>query len=236
MTIEEAFGAVIRRLRKERDLSQDELSTISSLDRAFISKLECGKQQPTLVTMLELASALNVSVTRMLAETELLLSYNKVRIYRNDLLFTTFEKQWSQSGVKFMSNNPGKSCKETILIVDDEVFLRQFLADLLESEGYNVILAEDGLDAVAKYADNPDHIDLILMDVMMPRKDGVTANKDITALDPHAKILMMSGYNAFNLGDIEKLNFIEKPMFPDMLLANIRNLLDSSNELSLSAN
>ena len=80
LTIEMAFGIVIRRLRKEQLLSQEELSRISSLDRGFISQLERGKQKPTIITIFELAAALNVSATRILNETDLLLWFNKVKL------------------------------------------------------------------------------------------------------------------------------------------------------------
>ena len=92
MTIEEAFGIVIRRLRKERGLSQDELSNMSSLDRGFISQIERGKQQPTLLTMFGLASALKVSAARVIYEAELLLTFNGSKIIDHKIVASQFEK------------------------------------------------------------------------------------------------------------------------------------------------
>lgn len=60
MTLEAAFGHVIRRLRTEKGLTQDALSVSSALDRSFISQLECGTKQPSLITIFQLARALNV--------------------------------------------------------------------------------------------------------------------------------------------------------------------------------
>ena len=235
MTIEEAFGIVVRRMRKERLLSQDELSGISSLDRVFISRLERGKQQPTLVTIFELASALDVSATRIVTEVELLLWFHNIKgkFNRIDPLHITYEKLWEHFGESLMSTDFGTSSEETILLVEDEIHVRKFLSDALRSVGYKVIVAVDGQEAVDKYRENPAGVDLVLMDIMMPRKDGVTAHKEIMALNPAAKILMMSGYSAVSLGNIDDLNFIQKPMAPSMLFANIRGMLDSRHEMLL---
>lgn len=228
MTIEEAFGAVIRRLRKERLLSQEELSLSSSLGRAFISQLERGKQQPTLVTIFELAKALNVPASRILTEIELLLQFNNQQQgkCKNDPDFMSIGWKCSQEEYMLIQCSEFKG-GETILLVDDEIQLREMLCDLLLQFGYNVILAEDGQDAVDKYKENAEGISMILMDVMMPRKDGIMAKKEIIEYNPQALVLLMSAYAANNLGNIEDLNFIQKPMLPAVLLKNIRQLLDT---------
>ncbi|MDD2541480.1 MAG: helix-turn-helix transcriptional regulator, partial [Desulfuromonadaceae bacterium] len=95
MTIEKAFGIVIRRLRKELLLSQEELSAISSLDRVFISRLERGIQQPKLVTIFQLATALKVSVSRVFLETELLLCFNKSSICKPGVNSDDFSIFWN---------------------------------------------------------------------------------------------------------------------------------------------
>ena len=70
MTIEEAFGEVIRELRKEQQISQDKLAEVSNLDRSFISLLECGHKQPSLITIFQLAKAFNLSVSRIMSLVE----------------------------------------------------------------------------------------------------------------------------------------------------------------------
>lgn len=230
MTIEEAFGIVIRKLRKERFLSQDELSIKSSLDRGFISQLERGKQQPTLVTMFGLAAALNFSVSRMLAAAELLLDLNKSNCIRSNMNFNTNEKLIALWKGASMGGVPLETCDKTILLVEDEVHLRRFLADYLNSQGFYVIVAEDGQEGVNKYKENIDGIDLVLMDIMMPNKDGITAKNEIIKIDPQAIILLMSGYSETSLGGLSDLNFIQKPMLPAKLLVNIRELLDLKEE------
>jgi transcriptional regulator with XRE-family HTH domain len=70
MTIEEAFGQTIRELRKSKKLSQEALSDLSSLDRSFISQLECGNKQPSLVTIFQLAEAFNMSAANIISMVE----------------------------------------------------------------------------------------------------------------------------------------------------------------------
>lgn len=74
MTIEKKFGCVLRKIRKNKKISQDELALTSWLDRTFISQLECGKKQPSLVTIIQLARSLNVSTSYIMSEVDKLLS------------------------------------------------------------------------------------------------------------------------------------------------------------------
>lgn len=75
MTLEAAFGNVIRQLRAEKGLSQEKLSFESGLDRSYISQLECGLRQPSLVTIFQLAKALQTSPAHIIAAVESL--YNQ---------------------------------------------------------------------------------------------------------------------------------------------------------------
>jgi transcriptional regulator with XRE-family HTH domain len=65
LTIEEAFGEVIRELRKVNQISQEKLAEISKLDRSFISLLECGRKQPSLVTIFQLVKAFDLSASKI---------------------------------------------------------------------------------------------------------------------------------------------------------------------------
>jgi DNA-binding response OmpR family regulator len=115
---------------------------------------------------------------------------------------------------------------ETILLVEDERSIREFLTDALTSYGHAVITATDGQDAVEKFQENLDRIDLILMDITMPRKDGIAAYKEIMALKPQTKVLLMSGYSPSAVMNLERSHFIQKPMLPAILLTRIRKILD----------
>jgi transcriptional regulator with XRE-family HTH domain len=70
LTIEEAFGQIIKSFRKRVKFSQEKLADISMLDRSFISLLENGKKQPSLVTIFQLAKALNSTPSKILAAVE----------------------------------------------------------------------------------------------------------------------------------------------------------------------
>lgn len=70
MTIEEAFGEVIRELRKDYQISQEKLADLSNLDRSFISLLECGHKQPSLITIFQLAKAFKLSASNIMSLVE----------------------------------------------------------------------------------------------------------------------------------------------------------------------
>ena len=70
LTIETAFGEVIRELRKQKKLSQEDVAHESGLDRSFISLLETGRQQPSLITIFQLAKALGISAGELITAVE----------------------------------------------------------------------------------------------------------------------------------------------------------------------
>jgi transcriptional regulator with XRE-family HTH domain len=70
LTIEEAFGEVIRDLRKTQQISQEKLADISKLDRSFISLIECGHKQPSLVTIFQLSKAFNIPASKIMSLVE----------------------------------------------------------------------------------------------------------------------------------------------------------------------
>jgi CheY-like chemotaxis protein len=102
--------------------------------------------------------------------------------------------------------------------------------EILHGYGYNVIEAVDGEEAIRVFAENKDKIDLVILDVVMPKKNGREASEGILKIDPHAKIIFTSGYT----GDVilakgienEKVDFISKPLSPDLMERKIREVLD----------
>ena len=78
----------------------------------------------------------------------------------------------------------------TILVVDDAAFMRMRMSKILTEAGYEVIQAENGLDAVAKYKAN--RPDAVLMDITMPEMPGVEAVEEILREDPSARIVMVT--------------------------------------------
>jgi two-component system chemotaxis response regulator CheY len=79
----------------------------------------------------------------------------------------------------------------TVMIVDDSLFMRKMLRDILEEEGYEIVAeACDGVEAVAKYRQT--RPDLTTLDIVMPNKTGIEALQEIIAFDPAARIVMCS--------------------------------------------
>lgn len=79
MTIEKALGVVLRRIRKERSLSQDALSAICNLDRSYISLIECGRKNPTLNSIFCFARSMDVPLQHIFHEVETLMTINRSR-------------------------------------------------------------------------------------------------------------------------------------------------------------
>ena len=117
---------------------------------------------------------------------------------------------------------------ETVLVVEDDADSRKLLKEVLDSKGYAVIEAVDGLDAINRFSDFKDSIDLIVMDVVMPKKNGVEVYNEIKQIRPDIKILFMSGYTGdvvFEKGIHDHFNFVSKPISPNALLIRIREIL-----------
>ena len=121
---------------------------------------------------------------------------------------------------------------ETILIVDDHETIWDFLIEALQLLGYSVVLAENGLDAVEIYEANPHEIDLVLLDMIMPKSGGHETFHKIRQLDPEANVLLSSGFVAEE--EVQDLlaqgakGFLPKPhRLPEVAVA-IRRILDEN--------
>ncbi|OGQ98672.1 MAG: hypothetical protein A2505_10240 [Deltaproteobacteria bacterium RIFOXYD12_FULL_55_16] len=118
---------------------------------------------------------------------------------------------------------------ETILVTEDDEDVRGVVLATLSNFHYNIILAEDGQDAVEKFIKNRAKIQLVLMDIIMPRLNGKNAAERIRQIQPKAKILFTSGYTANIIqgqGEFEEEELIMKPVKPVELLRKIREMLD----------
>jgi PAS domain S-box-containing protein len=82
---------------------------------------------------------------------------------------------------------------ELILVVDDETAVQEITKATLETHGYKTLLANDGIEAIALYAENKDKISAVLLDMMMPSLDSVTIIRTLSKLNPHVQIITMSG-------------------------------------------
>lgn len=120
--------------------------------------------------------------------------------------------------------------EETILVAEDDLHVRELVKQLLEIFGYNVIVAKDGKDAIDTFIKHRDKIQLLLLDVIMPKKNGKEVYDEIKKLSPHMKVIFISGYGAdiiHNKGIInEGLDFLSKPIMQEILLNKVREVLD----------
>lgn len=105
--------------------------------------------------------------------------------------------------------------RDTILVVEDQPDICIFIRNILEESGYDVLVAEDAISALAIAANYTGHISLLLTDVMLPGMNGVELNKKMKAADPELKTLFISGYSPEIIGRDamfnEKENFLSKP-------------------------
>ena len=128
------------------------------------------------------------------------------------------------------SSDTLKGGTETILVAEDDEMLRGLCRSILKEFGYNVIEARDGVDAVEVFRQNRDRIDMLLLDVIMPRKNGKAAYDEIRTIKADVKVLFISGYSADMIskeGILERgLHFISKPLSPTDLLQKVREVLD----------
>lgn len=99
---------------------------------------------------------------------------------------------------------------ETILLVDDNETVRETGRDVLEGLGYKVLTAEDGLLAIEIYKLQMDEIDMLILDVVMPRLGGVEALKAIKDFNPDVKALFATGYNKRSTLSSDKHELTEK--------------------------
>jgi PAS domain S-box-containing protein len=119
---------------------------------------------------------------------------------------------------------------ETVLLAEDEKEVREVNRSVLEEFGYRVIEAVDGADAVMQFMENRYDIDILLIDLIMPKKNGREAYEEILRAKPDMKAIFLSGYAADMMrsrgligADTE---FICKPVSPGELLKKVREALD----------
>jgi PAS domain S-box-containing protein len=119
--------------------------------------------------------------------------------------------------------------KETVLIAEDNEDVRSFMREVLQQYGYETLEAADGEDAIETFRQHRD-VDLIIVDSVMPKKNGREVYETIHGIDPHIKVLFTSGYTKdiiLDKGIEEKeFDFIAKPLSLDNFLRKVREVLD----------
>jgi len=119
---------------------------------------------------------------------------------------------------------------ETILVAEDDERLRSLSEIVLTQNGYKVILAQNGEEAIEKFLANKERIQLLLLDMIMPKKSGKDVYDEIKRLKPDIKVIFVSGYTADRIDKDslvgENVDFMFKPVLPKDLLRHVREMLD----------
>ena len=116
-----------------------------------------------------------------------------------------------------------------VLLVDDELAIREAVSHTLKASGYEVFTAEDGTDALALYHQRGGEIDIVLTDISMAQMDGVTLSRSLRKKNPRVRIIVTSGhFSKEHVQILESLGvtrFLEKPYTADKLLRALQSEL-----------
>jgi CheY-like chemotaxis protein len=119
----------------------------------------------------------------------------------------------------------------TILLVDDEAYIRELAETVLRQHGYRVVLAEGGPEGLERFrGDQP--FDLVILDLTMPELTGWDVLRALIARDPHVRVLLSSGYsNEPTEASLppQVRGFLPKPYRPADLIAHVRAILAAPN-------
>ncbi len=118
---------------------------------------------------------------------------------------------------------------ETILLVEDDAFVRKATAEALESGGYRVLTAESSTPALRPHCTYSEPVDLLLADVVMPGTDGYELGRELKFLYPEVRVLLMSGYaEQLTSGELppHRKEYLAKPFSIPTLLKRVREVLD----------
>jgi PAS domain S-box-containing protein len=123
--------------------------------------------------------------------------------------------------------------KETILLAEDDKSVRKLSSTVLQQAGYTVIEAVDGEDAVKKFKEHKDKIQLLLFDLIMPKLNGKEAYERLQKIKPALKVIFATGYAPEIIRQKASLkegaHLIFKPVSPSDLLRKVRSVLDGNN-------
>ncbi|MBP5359839.1 MAG: response regulator [Treponema sp.] len=130
-----------------------------------------------------------------------------------------------------INNRPPEGLKDDgskfrVLVVDDSMFVAKQLTQILSSDGYEIVAtAQDGKEGVDKYKELCPNVDIVTMDITMPRMDGITALEQIVAFDKNARVVMVSALGKEELVKKSLLagakNYIVKPLDRQKVLERI---------------
>ncbi len=120
---------------------------------------------------------------------------------------------------------------ETILVIDDEELIRDLATAMLDRLGYKILTAEDGEEGLQAYQERIHEIDLVILDLTMPKMSGQMVFEKLREIDPQVKVVISSGHSHDNIRKgvfVYAKGFITKPYTLEKLGTNVRSILDAS--------
>jgi DNA-binding NtrC family response regulator len=130
---------------------------------------------------------------------------------------------------------PG-SAAHRVLVVDDEPAIRRFAARVLLEEGFEVLEAEDGVEALSTVASAK--VNAVVSDIVMPRLNGVQLMEALSVSHPDLPVVLMSGYatqELIGMGIAAPCALIAKPFPPELLVEEVRRCLRGADPLALGS-
>lgn len=112
-----------------------------------------------------------------------------------------------------------------VLVIDDEETVREAIADILELEGIDVFLAENGAEGVALFQQEQSAVQLIILDVHMPGLSGAETLRQLRQINPNVPILLSSGYSEVETRHLfaeEHVDFLQKPFTMNTLIQQVQ--------------
>src|SRR6266436_7587700 len=129
------------------------------------------------------------------------------------------------------ATKPTPGTGKTILVLDDEADVRKLVAAMLISNGYQVVTADNGDNAIKAFRKSKHPIDLLLLDVVSPGLSGPMVADRIAEIQPGLRVLFMSGYDNTNVVQryvVEKgYALLTKPFTPEQLAKKVREVMDA---------
>lgn len=117
----------------------------------------------------------------------------------------------------------------SVLVVENEPFMREAMEDILDTIGLKVIGVGDGQEGIDTYVTNQDKIDLVILDMRLPGMGGAEILRKLRTINPLVKVIIASGYDEQEvrqqIPDYQSVSFLKKPYNADVLLSTVERFL-----------
>lgn len=126
------------------------------------------------------------------------------------------------------SHTYSTECRKRVLLVEDDNAVRGFLSEILSAEGYEVLEARDGEEALRRSSEEPGAIHLLITDLAMPRMSGAQVAQQLMLSRPNMKILIITGYSVDHVKkqvSSDDIMVMQKPFSVNAIIRNVRSAI-----------